>query len=280
MRKNLGMAAAAATIAVLAPATAASAVALTPSASVLPYELHRTIADTRVVESSGLARSTYDRGLLWTHNDSGGDTRVYGIGADGTTKATVTLGGAVARDWEDIASGPDHTVWVGDVGNNAKTRKVVNVYRFTEPQALADTTVAAQRFDFAYPDGPQNSEAIMVHPVTGRLYIVSKSQVGGAIYAAPQTLSTSSVNQLTKIASAPLKVTAASFTPDGNRFVLGDYTTAYVYDSFGDTAVQVDKPPHQQGESLEISRRGTDILTGSEGLYSPIYRTPLPATTS
>lgn len=279
MRKNISVAAVATAtaIAVLAPVAAASAVAFTPSASVAPFELNRTLTDPRIVESSGLARSTYDRGVLWTHNDSGAGTNVYAVGGSGVTKATVTLAGASARDWEDITSGPNHTLWVGDVGNNSKTRAVINVYRFTEPQTLADTTVRAQRFDFAYADGRHNSEGIMVHPVTGRLYVVTKSESGGAIYAAPEKLSTTSVNQLTKVASAPIKITAASFSRDGSRFVIGNYTTAWLYRSFGGQAVEIDKPPLKQGESLEVNRRGSGIFMGTEGANSPVYKIPMPA---
>ncbi len=238
--------------------------------------LDRRIVTSLITESSGLARSTYDRPTVWTHNDSGGTARIYAIGQDGATQAVVTLAGVRARDWEDISNGPDHALWVGDIGDNRKTRSTIQVYKLTEPATLATQTVAATKYELAYPDGRHNAEGLMVHPVTGRVYVVSKSPFGGAIYAAPPVLSTTSVNRLTRVASTPLKITAAAFSPDGSRFALCNYATAYVYRTFGGVATVMKKPSLNQGESLEFTADGTTLLMGSEGLASPVLRTVLP----
>jgi hypothetical protein len=235
-------------------------------------KVHRTIEDRSIVESSGLARSTYDRGLLWTHNDSGGNPRVFAVGGNGRTRATVTLRGAKARDWEDIAAGPGRHLWVGDIGNNAKRRSVITAYRFTEPKRLKKSmSLRATSFDLRYPDGKHNAEGIMVHPKTGRLYVVSKSTRGGAVYRAPKRLSSSKVNKMKRVMSVPKKVTAASFSPDGKSFVVGNYSKAWIYKSFGGHGRQIDKPSLRQGESIEYSRNGRTIFMGSEGRRSPIY---------
>ena len=254
---------------VQAPAGTAAEVAARSS-------LDRRISNPAVVESSGLARSTYARQVLWTHNDSGAGPVVYAIGKDGRTKATVRLGGAESRDWEDITSGPHHKLWVGDVGNNSLNRATVSVYRFREPRALASRTVDATRFDLSYPDGRHNSEGIMVDPATGRLFVVTKSVGGGAIYKAPARLSSTSVNRLKKVAAAPAKITAASFAPGGKSLVLCNYSTAFLYHRIGGAATTLTKPPLRQGESLDVNRGGTAIFMGSEGADSPVYRVVMP----
>lgn len=261
----------AATILPAAPTAAADA-----SADTARWELNRRLLGSPIVESSGLARSTYKRPVLWTHNDSGAGAKVYAVRRNGTTRATVTLGGASALDWEDIAAGPNHSLWVGDVGNNAKRRDVVQVYRFTEPKELRDRTVQATRFDLRYPDGRHNAEGIMVHPRTGRLYVVTKSESGGAVYRAPENLSTGSVNRLTRVASAPAKITAASFAPGGRRFVLCNYSDAWVYPSVGARGTRFSTPGLRQGESLEVARGGGAVFMGSEGSRSPVYKVSLP----
>lgn len=240
-------------------------------------DLDRRIPNPAVVESSGLARSTYKRSVLWTHNDSGAQPVIYAIGRGGATKAVVRLGGAQARDWEDIASGPHHQLWVGDVGNNGLNRSTISVYRLREPKALSSGTVSSTRFDLAYPDGKHNSEGIMVNPATGRLYVVSKSPSGGAVYEAPAQLSTTSTNRLKKVASAPAKITAASFDPDGKAYVLCNYATAFLYHRIGGKADTMKKPPLQQGESLDINRGGSAIYMGSEGSDSPVYKVATPS---
>ncbi len=241
-------------------------------------QLDRRISDGTVKESSGLARSTYDRTILWTHNDSGGKARVYAVDKSGRTKAVVTLKGASSRDWEDISAGTGHSMWVGDIGDNSKRRGSIQVYRFTEPQGLSNRTVSATKFELKYPDGRHNAEGLMVHPKTGRVYVATKAQSGGAIYRAPATLSSSRVNKLTKVTSGtPVKITAAAFTPDGSRFVLCNYSRAFVYNGFSAKPKQLKKPSLQQGESLDVARNGKSLLMGSEGRNSPVFSMTLPS---
>lgn len=253
-----------------------SGVASSTSAGAASETLDRTISDSRITESSGLARSTYARGALFTHNDSGGSAKVYAVDRSGGTKAVLTLGGVKARDWEDISSGPNHTLWVADIGDNARVRSSISVHRFAEPSQLASSTVNATSYSFAYPDGPHNAEGLMVHPVSGRLYIVTKASSGAGIYAAPSTLSTTRTNNLTRVASAPSLIKAATFSPDGRRFILSGGSLLYVYDGFGDSPVTMKKPPLKQGESAEITRGGGSVLVGSEGADSPVYRLAMP----
>lgn len=250
--------------------------AIATSAGAASESLDRTIRDSRITESSGLARSTYARGALFTHNDSGGRAQVYAVDRSGETKAVLTLGGVRARDWEDISSGPNHTLWVADIGDNASVRSSISVHRITEPRRLASTTLGVTSYTFAYPDGPHNAEGVMVHPVSGRLYIVTKASSGAGIYAAPATLSPTRTNSLTRVAAAPSLIKAATFSPDGRRFILSGGSLLYVYDGFGDTPVTMKKPPLKQGESAEITRGGGSVLVGSEGVDSPVYRLPMP----
>ena len=57
-------------------------------------------------ESSGLAVSRRQPGVLWSHNDSGDGPNLYAIDLSGRLLATIPVANAAARDWEDIASGP------------------------------------------------------------------------------------------------------------------------------------------------------------------------------
>ena len=262
----LGSATLLAGTALTAPAQAASSV-------------NRQLWDDRITESSGLARSTYKRPLLWTHNDSGDSARVFAIKADGNTKAVLTLNGAGAVDWEDISTGPGHSIWVGDIGDNGSSRDHVTVYRFTEPRKVTSGDVSYRSYDLKYPGGPRNAEALLVHPTTGRLYVVSKDDDGGAVYRAPRKLSTSSVNKLRRVCSAPHTVTGGTFAPDGRSLVLISYTRTFAYSKIcGSVRSDTSKINNSdQGESVEIARGGKRLFLGQEGDDSPVYAVPYSA---
>ncbi|RJK97917.1 hypothetical protein [Vallicoccus soli] len=261
---------------------AAAAALLLPSAPVAAVEaarLDRTLLDARITESSGLARSGYDDGLLWTHNDSGDGPRLFAVGPDGRTVATAVLRGASAVDWEALARyrGADRSyLYVGDVGDNARARREVAVHRVEEPRSpRGDLVLAPRTYRLAYEDGPRDAEALLVHPWTGRLYVVSKDYRGGAVYEAPAALSTTGVNVLRRVASAPALVTDGAVLFDG-RVVLRDYVAAWVSPRIGAPATRVPLPASAQGESLAPAPGSRAVLVGSEGLRSPVHRQPLP----
>ena len=245
--------------------------ATTPVASTKQLSLR----DSRIKSSSGLARSTYARDVLFTHNDRGDSNRVFAVNNRGRTRAVLRLKGAAHRDWEDISTGPRRSLWVGDIGDDSSRRARVAVYKFTEPRKLpthgGTKKVNSTKFTFSYPDRARDAEALLVHPRTGRVYIVSKSSTDAGIYRAPAHLSTKRVNPLKKIANAPANITAGTFSPDGKSIVLGSYTHAYTYPrSLTKTPSVVKLPQRRKGESLEINRRGSRVLLGTEGTMSPV----------
>ncbi|WUN35619.1 esterase-like activity of phytase family protein [Kitasatospora sp. NBC_00315] len=238
-----------------------------------------TISDPRITESSGLAASAAHPGVFWTHNDSDDGPYVYAVDATGHTVATVTLRGVKPRDAEAISLGPDGQLYLADIGDNLDgTWPEVWIYRFAEPKDLRDQTVDAVRYRVRYEDGSRNAEALMVHPVTGRLYIASKRESGGNLYQGPQTLSTTAVNTFRKVSAVPW-VTDGAFSPDGTRLLLRGYFWATMYRWQDGGAPQelgdVSLPFQRQGESATFAADGRSVLFGSEGKDSPVWRVQL-----
>jgi hypothetical protein len=240
-----------------------------------------TIKDQEITESSGLAASPTHKGIVYTHNDSGGRPQIFALGPDGRTRATFTIAGATARDWEGMAATVDPktgrgVLWIGDIGDNLDAWSDISVYKVTEPRTMADATLTATRYRFRYKDGARNAEGLMVDPRTSRLYIVSK-EISGSIYQAPAKLRTDQVNVLRRVGSAPIMATDAAFAPDGSSFVIRTYFSASVYRSPDHLIAHVSMPPLDQAESVTYTRDGADLLTGSEGKGSPVYEVPLPS---
>ncbi|MEU3317445.1 WD40 repeat domain-containing protein [Streptomyces sp. NPDC048387] len=245
-----------------------------------------TISDPRITESSGLAASRIHPGVYWTHNDSDDGPYVYAVdSATGKTVARITLAGVgTPRDAEAISLGPDGNLYVGDIGDNRDgTWDHVWIYRFPEPKELRDATVTAEQFTVVYEDGPRNAESLMVHPVTGRVYIASKNEKGGGLYEGPEKLSADGRNVFRRVAEVPW-VTDGAFSPDGTRLTLRGYFTARTY-PWKDGRPQgegerVDAPWQGQAESVTYSPDGRTLLFGAEGAASRVVAVPVaPATT-
>ncbi|MEV1244622.1 hypothetical protein [Nonomuraea sp. NPDC049750] len=241
-----------------------------------------TFKDARITESSGLAVSPTKEGVFYTHNDSSAAPTFYAVGSDGRTRATYRLQGAQARDWEAMAASKDPAtgrgvLWFADIGDNLDGAwPNVSIYKVMEPETLRDATLPAVRYRFRYADGARNAEGIMVNPVTGRLFVVSK-EFSGSVYQAPKKLRSDRVNVLRKVGTAPIMATDAAYAPDGSSYVIRTYFSATVFRPSGESIARVSMPELKQAESITYTRDGRSLLTGSEGVRSPVYQVALPA---
>ncbi|KQV71541.1 hypothetical protein ASC64_05915 [Nocardioides sp. Root122] len=226
--------------------------------------------DPEIVESSGLAVSA---GLVVTSNDSGDSGRVFAV--DPATGATVgvTSWADDPVDVEALAPTGDGQVWVADTGDNRHERDSVQLLRV--PVGRGDRVASPQAFELVYPDGPRDAEALVSHPVTGRLYVITKGVFGGTVYAAPARLSADRPNLLEEVGDAPGIVTDATFLPGGGGVVMRTYSRAHLASFPSWQGVSSwDLPPQDQGEGVAVS--GRDLLVSTEGARSRVLAVPLP----
>jgi hypothetical protein len=257
----------------LAVLLAALAALWVPAYAAAADEVAFTIEDRRIAESSGLATDT-ERELYWTINDSGSAGVAYAIDADGRTDGTVRFL-ADPVDIEAIAL-DDNRLLLADIGDNRARREYVTVFAIDNPQPNDDTRTY-RAYDFAYPDGPHDAEAMLVDP-RGRLYFVTKG-VRAGIYRAPPNPSRQGVNRLTKVGDAPAFVTDGTFLPDGDRIALRTYVSVVTLDAQTyEVLAQAPLPLQPQGESITMDLDGRFLLIGSEGVLSKVYRVPVPTT--
>ena len=106
-----------------------------------------TALSSNVSESSGLA---YIDGTLWTHNDSGGEAKLYAIDkSNGKILKTVVISNASNADWEDLAFNKTY-LFIGDFGNNKGTRKHLKIYKIKRADLKTKSTVEAEIIEFSY----------------------------------------------------------------------------------------------------------------------------------
>ncbi|MFP5220235.1 MAG: hypothetical protein ACLGIG_10980 [Actinomycetes bacterium] len=265
-----------------------------------------------IAESSGLATSSTSDAVLFTHEDSGAAGEVHAVSTDGRLLATYRLG-VQSRDWEDMARGPalasasagGSSLFLGDIGdNNGRRDHGVLVHEVPEPQAderaegVAVDLPPVASYRLRYEDGPKDAETLLVHPGTGRLYVVTKGLLGRpALYAAPERLRPDAPNLLDRVADVAVErtrspggpgigalastlVTGGDISPDGERLALRTYTDVHewrVEDGDVAGALEYDAvvtalPPTYQGEAIAYTRDGTALLTTSEGTSAPVHR--------
>ena len=196
-------------------------------------------------------------------------------------------------------------IFVGDIGDNYRGRPSIQVYQIEEP-ALPPLDQASKEIEsgkpviwhLMYPGGPQDSESLLVHPKTGRLYVVTKNEDGhDALYAFPAhaekdkaiilekvaPLDFTSLPRLGKRPKDARLTTAADFSPDGSRLLVATYSYLHEWRLSGKETLAeamtheptlMEAPVLSQMEGVCYDYDGVSLWCTSERLPTPLYRIP------
>lgn len=261
------------------------------------------LEDRAINESSGIVASRTTPGMYWTHNDSGDGPFIYAFDDRGHNRGVWQVTGATAYDWEDIAAGPGPTagtnyLYIGDIGDNEEKRLQIIVYRVPEPFITAadaaskksnpQSTEGVEVLRLRYPDGKHDSEALLVHPVTGKIYVVTKIQFGNArVYEADPAQRSTGVLMLARVGELNVPtlfggmITGGDISPDGLQVALCDYVQGYEivlpagagFDRIWKQPLRpIDLGQRQQGEAIGYRLDGRALLVTSEGKRTPLIQ--------
>ncbi len=258
-----------------------------------------------IVESSGIAVSTRDPQILWTHNDSGDRPRLFAVNRIGKLVAEVAVESAEARDWEDLCSfemAGSHWLAIGDCGDNERKRQDITIYFVEEPLVPSGQTksirVAAQRtLKVRYPgDRPLDCEAIAYDPLTSCVLLCSKETYRTQVFQVPVPQEKGlhhATAQRIGVLGLPW-VTAADISRDGQRFVIATYGPGGILIRSADqkngqrdwglsnpTKLRTfELPARFQGESVCFDPLQGNLILTSEGTPTPLHFVPIPEKTS
>ena len=268
----------------------------------LPPTKLADLEDRAIYESSGLVASRTSPGSYWTHNDAGNGPLIYAFDSQGRSRGVWQVTGATSIDWEDLSAGPGpkpdtNYLYIGDIGDNDGTRPEIVIYRIPEPviptgnpvstAERPNTTESAEAIRLRYPDGSHDSEALLVHPRTGRIYLVVKEKSAKpGIYAADAPTVSGEVVTLARIGEVDMSgrlgalINGGAISPDGQRAALSDYTQGYEFvlsdanapfDSIWKQPMRtVDLGKRKHGETICYRLDGKALLATSERLPAPL----------
>ena len=109
--------------------------------------------DTLVNETSGII---FINGKLWTHNDSGGEAKIYCIDTvSGQVVDTKVVAGVVNEDWEDMAKDRTH-LYIGNFGAMSRNLQILRIKIEDLDNPDLDTLVPRIiNFTYGNPDYPE-----------------------------------------------------------------------------------------------------------------------------
>jgi hypothetical protein len=231
-------------------------------------------------EASGLVASVTNPGYLWTHNDGNNPSEIYLINDKAETVMTCRLKRAWNDDWEDITIGPGpepgvNYLYVADIGDNGAKNRFKRLYRIKEPILAEGKHVLddVEKILIELPDGPRDSEAIMVDPISKNFYIISKRERSVRLYEIKYPFVNDTI-QAVKLGKLPFTdIVAANISPDGSEVLIKNYGEIYYWKRQGDEPIvdvlnrkpiNIDYDREPQGEAIAWKLDGSGFYTLSE----------------
>lgn len=231
-------------------------------------------------EASGLVASVVNPGYLWTHNDGNNPSEIYLINDRAETVMKCRLKNAWNRDWEDITVGPGpepgiNYLYVADIGDNGAVYRYKRLYRVEEPLFSGEKLEIddAHKILIELPDGPRDSEAIMVDPLTKNFYLISKRESAVRLYEIKFPFEGDTL-QAVKLSKLPFTdIVAANISPDGREILLKSYSEIFYWkrqdnesipEVLKRTPIKIDYERERQGEAIAWKLDGSGFYTLSE----------------
>ena len=217
------------------------------------------------------------RDRIWVIADSGPPV-LYSIDADNGIAERVHVVDAAVDDWEDLASGPcgntGACLYIAEIGDNLHSARTRAVLRVHEP-APGDSVAQAERFEFRFPDGPSDAEALIVLPDQTMLVITKGRNRAIGVYRYSPPLIADSVVTLERMASLssgivqlPAQITGAASNPEGTLLLLRSYSALQLYRFQEDDLERIGAPhdltglAEPQGEGIALTQTGNVVLVG------------------
>lgn len=242
------------------------------------------LKDSSIDEASGLVFSRQHEGILYTHNDSGGDPVVFIIDTLGNSRGAIRLKNTKNRDWEDIAIGPGplkgkNYIYVGEIGDNNAVHPEVKIYRFPEPTVIdEEIEIEPEKLVLTYPDGARDAETLMVDPITEDIYILSKRDSANILYKARQEAFGNQPFELERLLELPITMAVAGdISVDGSKILVKNYLIVFYWerkegekieDAMARDPLILPYKPEPQGEAIAWHPKLDSYFTLSEKRFN------------
>jgi hypothetical protein len=247
--------------------------------------------DQDEISGIGISRSCDNR--LWGINDSGNGPYLYQFDREtAETRCIFFLENMENIDWEDLStpllSNGKPGLLIADIGNNLQNRKILTLYRFSEP--ACDCEQGGERDPFLRNMNRLTSyirKGLMMPKhcsqtkKSGDIYILSKNTSSSEVYLLPYPQDTEVVDTLIHLGSLPFPlVVAADYSSDKDILMVKTYDRIFIWENpdgrpvskliFDEPMIAPYNPIELQGESICISPEGYYTLSERILLWDPV----------
>lgn len=221
------------------------------------------VTTVRVGSLNEISGMQYAAGNVYLTNDENNNPQVIVVSlSTGQQVGSLSVSGPSRKDPEALRSHPDGRLFVADIGDNDSKRGAKRLY-----------VAGGGVYEIRYPFGSANAEALLIHPQSGEVFVVTKTGRAVSFGAGPSS-GTGSVAASGLVS----EISDGTFTNNGKfaLFTVAGASVVYVYTFPGwQAAGQIPIPGLPKCEAITIESDCSFLIT-TEGKNAPIYRVHIP----
>jgi hypothetical protein len=173
------------------------------------------------LEEVSAAELTNQSNLIWTIQDSGNDSNVYGLNAKGQIIKTISITNASNIDWEDLTSDRFGNLYIGDFGNNNEKRKHFRILKLKESD-LEKSSAEVEVIEFTLPKKQDSKDFEGFFLFKSKFYVFSKETKKFIVLSIPNKIGK---HEATLVSNYNLKgknnrITSADISDDKSTVIL------------------------------------------------------------
>ena len=165
----------------------------------------------------------YDRkrNVFWVIQDSGNSNDLIALNHKGKVSTLVTIENTENKDWEDLTQDSEGNLYIGDFGNNNKSRNHYKIFK-VHNNDLNHKTATADVIEFKLPKNTKEKDFEGFFIYLNNFYLFSKSDKRCNLYTIPCTVGHHKAQKISsyEFKGSHNKVTAACISRDGKTVAL------------------------------------------------------------
>lgn len=201
-----------------------------------PQKVVAELKNNKLDEASGLDESYKNPEHLWSHNDSGGEPKLYLLNLNGEIVMEVMLEGVKNRDWEEIVSvkeGDRSFLYVAEMGDNKAVYESLQIIKVEEPkfEESRNVTIPFDQLEimtFEYREGARDAEALMFDYAKNELVLVTKREGNCMVYSFPFQAGNEKI-QIKSVGSVPSRMFTAADAKENGEILLKHYDSIFYW---------------------------------------------------
>lgn len=233
------------------------------------------------IEEASAAEIIPQSDLIWTIQDSGNDSELYGLNTKGNIVRDITITNSSNIDWEDLTSDEVGNLYIGDFGNNNEKRKYFRILKVNH-EDLNKETIEVETIEFTLPKNQDSKDFEAFFLLNNYFYIISKETKKFIVLKVPNTPGRHEaiVRSDFNLNGKNNKITSADISEDGKTIVLLNHDKLWKLtnfesdDFFSGNVTEKVFDHNSQKEGICFKNDSTAIITdefnGTEGgnIYS------------